>query len=160
MKPPSDRTRTSSDDPKKSASRQGKPETEGDGEWDPEPASLRDGETPDEMGHARKNVEQLRYGHRDRLPDEGERVRTPHQDLIVSSETDVDGTPAVLLTAPNSDRELYRPHFDQGLGEPPLLEYHRLDKSRRPVGGSHPRTWHPKSRKAKWPDNEGAGADE
>jgi hypothetical protein len=87
-------------------------------------------------------------------------VTTPHQELIVSSETTVDGKPAVLLTTPNSDRELYRLRYDQGLREDPILEYHQLDKSRRPVGGSHPRKWHPRSRQVSWPGNEAGGADE
>jgi hypothetical protein len=74
MKPPSDRTRTSPDDPKKSASRQGDGETgEGadDEEWDPQPAELREGEAPDEDAHARRNAEMLRRA-REELGREGE----------------------------------------------------------------------------------------
>lgn len=163
MYPPSDRSRTSPETPKKSASRQADNDTgEGtdEGGWDPQPVSLREGETPDETSHASRNLETLRDGLRGLLPDVGERVTTPHQDLIVSSETDVDGEPAVLLTTPNSDRELYRLRFDQGPGEDPVLEYHRPDKSRRPVGGSHPRKWHPKSRQVSCPGNEVSGGDE
>lgn len=59
---PSDRTHASLLGPKKSASRQGKHETDGD-EWDPQPAELRDGETPDEDSHARRNAEMLRRAH-------------------------------------------------------------------------------------------------
>lgn len=78
MKPPSDRTRTSPDDPKKSAGRQGEEQTDGEGddedEWDPQPAELREGETPDEDSHARRNAEQLRMAREEleRLEAEGE----------------------------------------------------------------------------------------
>jgi hypothetical protein len=34
-------------------------------EWNPEPATLREGETPDVSSHARRNAEQLRLGRRD-----------------------------------------------------------------------------------------------
>lgn len=75
MKPPSDRTRTSPDTPKKSASRQGDNDT-GEGaddedEWDPQPAELREGETPDEDSHAARNAEMLRRA-REELGREGE----------------------------------------------------------------------------------------
>jgi len=145
------------DDPKKPASGQAEEET---GEWDPQPAQLREGETPDESSHARRNLDLIRSATRDLLPDEGVRVTTSHQDFVVSSDTDVDGLPAVLLTTPDGDQELYRLRFDQGPREPPLLEYHRPDKSQRPVGGSHPRTWHPKSRQASWAGYESGEADE
>lgn len=77
MKPPSDRTRTSPDDPKKSASRQGEDQTDGESdeeEWDPQTAELREGETPDEDSHARRNAEQLRMARDEleRLEAEGE----------------------------------------------------------------------------------------
>jgi len=71
--PPSDRSRTSPDVPKKSASRQADNDTgEGtDEEWDPQPAELREGETPDEDSHAARNAEQLRMA-RDELGKEGD----------------------------------------------------------------------------------------
>ena len=134
MKPPSDRTNSTPEHPKKSASRQGKDETD---EWDPEPAQLREGETKDVNSHARRNLKTIRNGHQNLLPDVGERVTTPHQDFVVSSETDVDGLPAVLLTTPDGDQELYRLRFDQGPREPPLLEYHRPDRKSTRLNSSH-----------------------
>lgn len=156
MKPPSDRTRTSRDAPKKSASRQGKAQTDGGGGWNPEPASLREGETRDDMGHAARNLEQLRSGYRELLPDQGERVETPHQDYVVSSETETDGQPAVLLTTPNGTKELYRLRFEDG---DPLLEYHQpYDRGR--YAHHTPRRWRRRSRQVVWPGYEAGGSGE
>jgi len=55
MTTPSDRTDTSGDGPK---SESGDNSTED--EWEPEPAQLRDGETPDVDAHARANLEAIR----------------------------------------------------------------------------------------------------
>lgn len=41
-------------------------------EWDPEPASLREGETPDVSSHAARNIEQIRRAVEDGLLDEEE----------------------------------------------------------------------------------------
>lgn len=73
MYPPSDRNHTSPETPKKSASRQGDNDTgeaADDEEWDPKPAELREGETPDEDSHARRNAEMLRRA-REELGEEG-----------------------------------------------------------------------------------------
>lgn len=55
MRPPSDRNGGSGDGPK---SESGDNSTED--EWDPDPAQLRDGETPDVDAHARANLEAIR----------------------------------------------------------------------------------------------------
>lgn len=39
-------------------------DSEKEEEWNPEPAKLREGETPDVSGHARRNAEQLRIAER------------------------------------------------------------------------------------------------
>ena len=48
-------------------------------EWDPEPADLRDGETPDEDSHAARNARMIREARRE---------------LNYSGPTDIDETPA------------------------------------------------------------------
>ena len=147
MKPANrDRIHRRAGDHKKSARSMEESATD---EWEPQPAKLREGETTDEMSHAEKNLEQLRRGLREMLPDVGERVETPHQNYVVSTEQTVDGAPAVLLTTPESDQELYRLRYANG---EPLLEYHRQDKTRRPVGDRPRRSWHPRSREVTWGD--------
>lgn len=57
MYPPSNRTRSSTDDGKKSASHQ---VIDDDGEWSPQQATLRDGVVTEVTGHAQRNLDQLR----------------------------------------------------------------------------------------------------
>lgn len=148
MKPPTDRTRNSADDGKKSASRQGEMDT---GEWEPETTELRDGKHPDRSSHAKRNLANIKQGYRSLLPDPGALVETPHQTYRVTSETTVDDRPAVHLTTKYGTQELYRLHFDDP-GDGPLLEYHAPDrKTSAALVDSLERSWTASSRQVTWP---------